>query len=91
MIADQGMFRNINNVSVTTIDRILRGNHMSMVQLYTVTFQRNYDVVKEARCQYVEVGKHYYSILPCHIMHLESSGVTFHCQYAFFYLEDNGA
>ncbi|XP_062322158.1 uncharacterized protein LOC134023813 [Osmerus eperlanus] len=48
------MFRNINNVSVPTIDRILRKNHMAMKQLYTVPFQRNSDVVKEARCQYVE-------------------------------------
>ena len=55
-IADQGMFRNINNVSVTTIDRILRRNHMAMKQLYTVPFQRNSDVVKEARCKYVEVA-----------------------------------
>ena len=63
MIADQAMFRNINTVSVTTIDCILRRNHVAMKQLYTVPFQRNSDVVKEARCQYVEVRKHYYSIL----------------------------
>ena len=63
VIADQAMFRNINTVSVTTIDRILRRNHVAMKQLYTVPFQRNSDVVKEARCQYVEVRKHYYSIL----------------------------
>jgi len=41
VIEDQGMFRNINNVSVSTIDRILRRNHMAMKQLYTVPFQRN--------------------------------------------------
>ncbi|KAI2645544.1 Insertion element IS630 uncharacterized 39 kDa protein [Labeo rohita] len=49
-----GHIRNINNVSLTTIDRILRRNHMAMKQLYRVPFQRNSDVVKEARCQYVE-------------------------------------
>lgn len=59
VIADQGMFRNINNVSVTTTDHILRGNHMSMVHRYTVTFQRNSDVLKEARYPYVEVRKRY--------------------------------
>ena len=60
VITDQGMFRNISNVSVTTIDHILRRNHMAMKLLCTVPFHRNSAIVKEARCQYV---KHYYSIL----------------------------
>ncbi|KAL1258034.1 hypothetical protein QQF64_011278 [Cirrhinus molitorella] len=54
VVADQGIFRNINNVRLTTIDRILRRNHMAMKQLYRVPFQRKSDVVKGARCQYVE-------------------------------------
>lgn len=61
VITDQGTFRNINNVSLTTTDRIRRGNHMAMKQLFRVPFQRNSDVVKEARCQFVEVRKHYYN------------------------------
>lgn len=45
VIADQGIFWSINNVSLTTTDRILRRNHMAMKQLYRVPFQKNSDVV----------------------------------------------
>ena len=67
VIADQGMFRNINNMSVTTTDRILRRSHIAMKQLYTVLFQRNSDVV--------------YAVMPCHVMQSQSTGVTFHCHF----------
>ncbi|KAL0198989.1 hypothetical protein M9458_007529, partial [Cirrhinus mrigala] len=75
VIADQGTFRNINNVSLTTIDRVLRRNHMAMKQLYRVPFQRNSDVVKEARCQYVE-----------RIMELEVEGA----HHVFIYVDEAG-
>lgn len=84
VIADQGTFRNINNVSLTTIDRVLRRNHVAMKQLYRVPFQRNSEVVKEARCQYVEVRIHCYTVMPCHIMQLHSTGVNLHNNFAFF-------
>ncbi|KAL0149547.1 hypothetical protein M9458_055074, partial [Cirrhinus mrigala] len=75
VIADQGTFRNIYNVSLTTIDRILRRNHMAMKQLYRVPFQRNSDVVMEARCQYVE-----------RIMELEVEGA----HHVFIYVDEAG-
>lgn len=50
VIADQGAFRNINSVSLATIDRVLKRNHVRMKQLYRVPFQ----IVKEARFQYVQ-------------------------------------
>ncbi|KAI2667124.1 Insertion element IS630 uncharacterized 39 kDa protein [Labeo rohita] len=54
VIADQGVFRNIKSVSLATIDRVLKLNHVRMKQLYRVPFQRNSDIVKEARFQYVQ-------------------------------------
>ncbi|RXN21011.1 hypothetical protein ROHU_016731 [Labeo rohita] len=75
VIADQGTFRNINNVSLSTIARVLRRNHMAMKQLYRVPFQRNSDVVKEARCQYVE-----------RIMELEVEGA----HHVFIYVDEAG-
>lgn len=51
VIAVQGILRNINNVSLTTTDHILRHNHMATKQLYRVRFQRNCGVLKKARCQ----------------------------------------
>lgn len=54
-ITDQGIFRNINSEP---------DHHMAMKQLYTVPVQRNSNVVKEARYQYVEVKKHYYTVMP---------------------------
>lgn len=63
VIADQGAFRNINSVSLATIDRVLKRNHVRMKQLYRVPFQRNSDIVKEARFQYVQVQIFYCNTL----------------------------
>lgn len=53
---DDGIFSNIT-VSLTTIDRVLKRNHVAMKELYRVPFQRNSEAVKEARFLYVEVSK----------------------------------
>ncbi|KAK0132438.1 hypothetical protein N1851_032666 [Merluccius polli] len=45
----------ILNVSIVTIDRVLRRNEMRMKQLYNVPFERNSERVKETRHQYVQV------------------------------------
>lgn len=66
VIADQGAFRNINSVSLATIDRVLTRNHVGMKQLYRVPFQRNSDIVKEARLQYVQVRICYCNALSYH-------------------------
>lgn len=55
IIEDNDVFENIHMVSISTIDRVLHRNQMSMKQLYRVPFQRNEDRVKELRYQYVQV------------------------------------
>ena len=55
IIEDNDVFENMHTVSISTIDRVLHRNQMSMKQLYRVPFQRNEDRVKELRYQYVQV------------------------------------
>ncbi len=55
IIEDNNVFQNIQSVSISTIDRVLRRHHMSMKQMYRVPFERNDDRVKELRHQYVQV------------------------------------
>ena len=50
-----GIFQNVNAVSISTIDRVLIKNQMSMKQLYRVPFERNSERTKELRYQYVQV------------------------------------
>ncbi|XP_031164929.2 uncharacterized protein LOC116056748 [Sander lucioperca] len=75
VIADQGAFRNINSVSLATIDRVLKRHHVRMKQLYRVPFQRNSDIVKEARFQYVQ-----------RIMELEAEGA----HHKFIFVDEAG-
>lgn len=56
ILADQGTFHNVNQVSVSTIQRILVKHNVSMKQLYRVPFERNEDRVKELRHAYVQVN-----------------------------------
>lgn len=63
IIQDHNMFSNINNVSVSTIDRVLKRHQVGMKQLYKVPFERNSDRVKEIRYQYVQVSVHH-----CHVL-----------------------
>ncbi|XP_063059114.1 uncharacterized protein LOC134452585 [Engraulis encrasicolus] len=56
ILADQGTFHNVNQVSVSTIQRILVKHYVSMKQLYRVPFERNEDRVKELRHAYVQVN-----------------------------------
>ncbi|XP_078029674.1 uncharacterized protein LOC144466487 [Epinephelus lanceolatus] len=53
IIQDNLIFQNINTISISTIDRVLKKHEMSMKQLYRVPFERNSDRVKELRFQYV--------------------------------------
>lgn len=41
VMEDHNVFANIESVSVSTIDRVLRRNEMRMKQLYKVPFERN--------------------------------------------------
>lgn len=56
IIDNHDIFENIQSVSISTIDRVLRKKQMRMKQLYRVPFERNGDRVKELRYQYVQVN-----------------------------------
>ncbi|XP_078019105.1 uncharacterized protein LOC144458964 [Epinephelus lanceolatus] len=55
ILADRQVFNNINQVSITTIRRILVKHNMTIKQLYRVPFERNGVRVKELRHEYVQV------------------------------------
>ena len=55
IIADNGVFANIENVGTTKIARVLKKHQIRMKQLYTVPFERNSERIKELRYQYVQV------------------------------------
>lgn len=56
IINDNNVFANINSVSISTIDRVLKRHQMTMKQLYKVPFERNSERVKALRYQYVQVN-----------------------------------
>ncbi|XP_035517555.1 receptor-type tyrosine-protein phosphatase gamma-like [Morone saxatilis] len=53
IIEDNAIFQNVNSISISTIDWILKKHQMTMKQLYRVPFERNSDRVKELRQPYV--------------------------------------
>ncbi|XP_045562373.1 uncharacterized protein [Salmo salar] len=53
ILQDNAIFQNVNSISNSTIDRILKKHQMTMKQIYRVPFERNSDRVKELRYQYV--------------------------------------
>ncbi|KAL4008525.1 hypothetical protein ACER0C_002377 [Sarotherodon galilaeus] len=53
ILQDNHIFQNINTISISTIDRVLKKHQMTMKQIYRVPFERNSDRVKELRYQYV--------------------------------------
>lgn len=55
ILQDNDTFANIQTVSISTIDRVLKKQHMRMKQLYTVPFERNGERVKELRYHFVQV------------------------------------
>lgn len=55
---DNVNFEGINSVSLSTIDRVLKRNLISLKQAYRVPFERNSERVKELRYQYVQVSYH---------------------------------
>ncbi|XP_019213039.2 uncharacterized protein LOC109201840 [Oreochromis niloticus] len=54
VIENYTVFGNIESVSISTIDKVLKKNEIHMKQLYKVPFERNSDRVKEIRHQYVQ-------------------------------------
>ncbi|KAI7800946.1 hypothetical protein IRJ41_015737 [Triplophysa rosa] len=53
ILQDNAIFQNVNSISISTIDRILKKHQMTMKQIYRVPFERNSDRVKELWYQYV--------------------------------------
>lgn len=66
ILQDNAIFQNVNSISNSTIDRILKKHQMTMKQIYRVPFERNSDRVKELRYQYVHVSQllvvHHYNL-----------------------------
>ncbi|XP_063743785.1 uncharacterized protein LOC134867273 isoform X2 [Eleginops maclovinus] len=54
IIGDNMNFPNIDDVSLTTIDRVLKRQRVRMKQAYRVPFERNSDRIKHLRHQYVQ-------------------------------------
>ncbi|XP_044038655.1 uncharacterized protein LOC122869562 [Siniperca chuatsi] len=54
ILQDNAIFQNVNSISISTIDRILKKHEMTMKQIYRVPFERNSDRVKELRYQYAQ-------------------------------------
>ncbi|KAI7790162.1 hypothetical protein IRJ41_011132 [Triplophysa rosa] len=77
-IEDNNIFENIQTVSISTIDRVLKRHQMNMKQLYTVPFERNGERVKELLYQYVQI-KH-------RIMELEAREPL----HSFIYMDEAG-
>lgn len=59
VIEDNVNFDGINSVSLSTIDRVLTRNRLSMKQVYRVPFDRNSARAKDLRYQYVQVSVTY--------------------------------
>jgi len=55
VVEDQQVFRGTDAISISTIDRILKRNHLRMKQAYCVPFERNSDRVKDQQQEYVQV------------------------------------
>lgn len=56
IIGDNLNFPTIDNVSLTTIDRVLKRQRVRMKQAYRVPFERNSGRIKHLRHQYVQVS-----------------------------------
>lgn len=54
-IQDNDTFPKTDLVSTTTISRIVKKHAVSMKQMYAVPFERNSELLKEVRHQYVQV------------------------------------
>ncbi len=61
VIADNVNFERIDDVSLATIDRVLRRQKMRMKQVYRVPFEHNSARHKDLRYEYVQVSIHPYS------------------------------
>lgn len=70
IIEDQIIFQNVNQVSLSTIARILKAHQVQMKQMYRVPFERNSERVKQLRHEYVEVCIVHFSTLMLHTAHI---------------------
>ncbi|KAJ8369545.1 hypothetical protein SKAU_G00095730 [Synaphobranchus kaupii] len=78
IIDDNAMFPGNNHVSLSTIDRILKINHVRMKQVYRVPFERNSKKVKELRYQYVQrISELEASPIPQEYIFIDEAGFNF--------------
>ncbi|XP_053339437.1 uncharacterized protein LOC128510924 [Clarias gariepinus] len=76
ILLDNVMFQNINSISISTIDRVLKKHQMTMKQIYRVPFERNSDRVKELRYQYVHEVQTFLSLVAEERIQRELDGAT---------------
>ncbi|KAL7841284.1 hypothetical protein SRHO_G00249750 [Serrasalmus rhombeus] len=77
VLEDNVHFTNIDQVSLSTIDRVLKRHQLSMKQVYRVPFERNSDHVKEQRYQYVH-----------RVLELDASAVPY--EYIYIFIDEAG-
>lgn len=70
VIVDDAIFNNVNQVSQSTLARILKRHQVQMKQLYRVPFERNSERVKRLRHEYVEVCIVHFSTVMLHTAHI---------------------
>ncbi|KAL7839324.1 hypothetical protein SRHO_G00259820 [Serrasalmus rhombeus] len=79
VLEDNVHFTNIDQVSLSTIDRVLKRHQLSMKQVYRVPFERNSDHVKEQRYQYVHrVLELDASAVPYEYIFIDEAGFNLH-------------
>lgn len=69
IIENNEIFPNIDRVSLSTLDRVLRRNNLRMKQVYRVPFERNSERVKELRFNYVQVSPVYNPTIDAYSQH----------------------
>ncbi|KAK0153557.1 hypothetical protein N1851_004664 [Merluccius polli] len=75
IIEDQIIFQNVNQVSLSTIARILKAHQVQMKQMYRVPFERNSERVKQLRHEYVE-----------RVLQMDAEAI----QHEFIYIDEAG-
>ncbi len=63
IVNNHASFKDIHQVSTSTLARILKKKHIQMKQIYRVPFERNSERVKRLRHDYAEVCIHFSSVI----------------------------
>ncbi|RXN18454.1 receptor-type tyrosine- phosphatase U-like protein [Labeo rohita] len=87
VIADNVNFESIDDVSLATIDRVLRRQKMRMKQVYRVPFERNSARHKDLRYEYVQVSTSMFTVQLVDILCCSVAYITSH---EYLFLDEAG-